>query len=210
MRVSWRSHCVTGWPPDKKDESRYGVFDLMRGFVLFIRHTETDWPGVSSRFWVSYVILSPNRTYFYNVPRTSWTILLVLIFRSKGSVQVQSHEAKTDKWGCVQDRELCSPKEETHSVSWTHLADEVWKGCRSGLNHQLLRAFHEHHQNHHEWVFSLVVSVVSVLSLLFREHPFPSPSPPGEEKDNRLLNPNCNKWHFHWLLKHTQKSIIQL
>ncbi len=53
---------------------------------------------------------------------------------------------------------------------------------RSGPNYQLLRAFHEHHQHHHECVFSLVTSPVSVLPLLFQQNPFPS-LPPGQPEN---------------------------
>ena len=41
-------------------------------------------------------------------------------------------KAKPGKWGCVQARELWSPKEETHvrpgRASWTYLVAEVWEG----------------------------------------------------------------------------------
>ena len=52
-------------------------------------------------------------------------------------------------------------------------------GGRSGPNYQLLRAFHEHHQHHHECVLSLAAAAVSVLPLLFQQHLFPS-RPPGQ------------------------------
>ncbi len=45
----------------------------------------------------------------------------------------------------------------------------------SGHNYQILWSDHEHHQHHHQCVFSLVGTVVSVLPLFFQQYPFPSP-----------------------------------
>jgi hypothetical protein len=45
-------------------------------------------------------------------------------------------------------------------------------GGRSGHNYQILREDHEHHHHHHQCKLSLVEVVVSVLPLLFQQHPF--------------------------------------